>query len=139
MTRKRKLLLMIPIGIAAITLFVFVGGHVVRLLWNTLMPPIFGLPVVTFWQAFGLLALARILFGGLGHGCGRSSTRTAGDAGQVNAVPGLKHEGRPFRKTGDFQHQRFHADQPGMEFTSKGLLGRDQRRVGKAGVLIDFR
>jgi len=75
MTRKRKLLLMIPIGIAAITLFVFVGGHVVRLLWNTLMPPIFGLPVVTFWQAFGLLALARILFGGLGHGCGRSGMR----------------------------------------------------------------
>lgn len=36
------------------------------LLWNWLMPLIFGLSIITFWQALGLLALAKILFGG-GH------------------------------------------------------------------------
>ena len=39
---------------------------VVMLLWNWLMPAIFDLAVINFWQALGLLALARILFGGFG-------------------------------------------------------------------------
>ncbi len=43
----------------------------VLLLWNWLMPAIFGLGVITFWQALGLLVLAKILFGG-GHGPHRS-------------------------------------------------------------------
>jgi hypothetical protein len=35
-------------------------------LWNALMPDIFALPALNYWQAAGLLVLARILFGGLG-------------------------------------------------------------------------
>ena len=60
---------MIPIGIAAVALFAFIGGEVVKLLWNWLMPALFGLPVLSFWQALGLLALSRILVGG--HGLSR--------------------------------------------------------------------
>jgi hypothetical protein len=37
------------------------------LLWNWLLPPLFGWREITFWQALGLLALCRILFGGLGR------------------------------------------------------------------------
>jgi len=37
-------------------------------LWNILMPGIFALPVINYWQAAGLVVLARILFGGLGPG-----------------------------------------------------------------------
>lgn len=33
------------------------------LLWNWLMPTIFGLPQITFWQAMGLNALSSMLFG----------------------------------------------------------------------------
>jgi hypothetical protein len=44
-----------------------VVGIAVMLLWNWLMPDVFGLAALSFWQALGLLALARILFGGLGH------------------------------------------------------------------------
>src|SRR5574341_1143280 len=41
-----------------------------------LAPVLFGWPSITFWQALGLLALCRILFGGLGlHGSGRSGFR----------------------------------------------------------------
>ena len=39
-------------------------GFVVMLLWNGLIPVLFNGPVVTFWQAAGLLLLSRILFFG---------------------------------------------------------------------------
>jgi hypothetical protein len=55
-------------GIVGITIFIFLGGKVVQLLWNWLLPPLFGFPMVSFWQALGLLLLSRILFGGLGRG-----------------------------------------------------------------------
>ena len=53
----------------AVMLAVFAGIFVgfcfsVRELWNWLMPAIFGLPHIGFWQALGLLLLSRILFGG---------------------------------------------------------------------------
>ena len=66
-----------PLVIPVFVGFVALGGAVVRLLWNWLLPPLFGWHPITFWQALGLLALCRILFGGLGlHGSGRSSART---------------------------------------------------------------
>ena len=74
----RKLAVMVPIGIAAIAIFTFVGGQLVMQLWNWLMPAIFGLPSLTFWQAVGLLALSRILFGGMGLG-GRGGGKSQDD------------------------------------------------------------
>lgn len=41
-------------------------GLVVMSLWNALLPAILGVKSIGFWQALGLLALSRILFGGLG-------------------------------------------------------------------------
>src|SRR5215472_14428189 len=76
MTRKMKTMLIIPVGLAAVALFAFLGGQSVRLLWNWLLPPLFGWREITFWQALGILALCRILFGGFGrHGVSRSSMR----------------------------------------------------------------
>ena len=62
---KRKWMFLAPV---AIGLFVTLGGQVVSHLWNWLMPGIFGWHEITFWQALGLLALCRILFGGGGPG-----------------------------------------------------------------------
>jgi hypothetical protein len=71
MTRRMKMLLIAPFAIVGIVVFIALGGMLVQLLWNWLLPPLFGLPAVTFWQAIGLLALCRILFGGVGtRGCG---------------------------------------------------------------------
>jgi hypothetical protein len=39
-------------------------GQAVHYLWNWLMPALFRLPTLTFWQAVGLLALSWMLFGG---------------------------------------------------------------------------
>jgi hypothetical protein len=41
-------------------------GALFMVLWNWLIPDIFGGPVINFWQALGLLALVRILFGRFG-------------------------------------------------------------------------
>jgi hypothetical protein len=65
-----------PAAILGILLFGFIGGEVVKQLWNWLAPPLFGWRQITFWQAFGLLALCRILFGGSGwHRSGGSNVR----------------------------------------------------------------
>jgi hypothetical protein len=47
-----------------VIIFVAVFGTAVLLLWNGLMPGLFGLPHVTFSQAVGLMALSWLLFGG---------------------------------------------------------------------------
>ena len=65
----RRIAKWIAIGIAAIiavTIFVFIGGKIVQLLWNWLLPELFGFPQLSYWQALGLLALCRILFGSIG-------------------------------------------------------------------------
>ncbi len=62
-SNRKKMLLIAPLAILGIALFLFLGGEVVKLLWNWLLPPLFGWKMITFWQAFGLLALCRILFG----------------------------------------------------------------------------
>lgn len=53
----------------AIIVAIIIGGIaclfmaiLVKLLWNWLMPNIFGLKTITFWQAFGLSFLCDILF-----------------------------------------------------------------------------
>ncbi len=62
--RVLKVIGMVLLGIAACFLF----GLAVMLLWNWLMPLIFGLPAITYWQGIGILALASILFGRFGGG-----------------------------------------------------------------------
>jgi len=60
-----KLRFLAPIGILAI-----VAGFsaVVMLLWNWMVPVLFGLAAISFWQALGILVLCRILFGSFGGG-----------------------------------------------------------------------
>ena len=54
-------------------LFVGVFSLLVLLLWNWLMPPIFGLGTLTYFQALGLLILSKILFFGFNKRSGPSS------------------------------------------------------------------
>jgi len=48
-----------------VVLVAFVFSFVVMILWNWLMPGLFGLHPIGFWQALGLLLLSKILLGGL--------------------------------------------------------------------------
>lgn len=44
--------------------FIIAFGFAVMGLWNWLMPALFGLPAISYWQGLGLLALSWLLFGG---------------------------------------------------------------------------
>lgn len=74
---RRKWIFWAPLAILGLLVFIAVGGEIVRQLWNWLLPPLFGWRPITFWQALGMLALCRILFGGFGgRGSGRSNVRS---------------------------------------------------------------
>jgi hypothetical protein len=72
-TKMIKKIFKIPGIIISIAAIAFLCGWVTMLLWNWLMPVIFNLPVITFWQSFGLIILAKLVFGGMhphhGRGC----------------------------------------------------------------------
>ncbi len=73
---RRRIFWIAPLAILAMVAFVLIGGEVVKLLWNWLLPALFGWRLITFWQAVALLALCRILFGRFGaRGFGRPNFR----------------------------------------------------------------
>jgi hypothetical protein len=55
---------MVVIGVLIALLFALIFGFAVKALWNWLMPEVFGLGAITYWQAFGVLVLGRLIFGG---------------------------------------------------------------------------
>ena len=78
----------VPAAITGMIIVITLGGLVVRLLWNWLVPPLFGWREITFWQALGLLALCRVLFGGSGwHGSVRSNLRRRMEERCANMTP----------------------------------------------------
>jgi len=54
-------------GVIIAAAMALILGVVVMWLWNWLMPDIFGLTKITFWQAWGLIVLAHILFKSFPH------------------------------------------------------------------------
>jgi hypothetical protein len=52
----------ITLFLGTIAIIIVLLGYPVMLLWNWLMPELFSLPVITFWQAIGLNILCTILF-----------------------------------------------------------------------------
>ena len=65
--RARRVVKFVILAILLVPLF----GFVMMLLWNWLMPTLFGLPKIGFWQAWGLFVLSKILFGGFRGQAGR--------------------------------------------------------------------
>jgi hypothetical protein len=59
-----------PFFILLAAAFVLAMTYLVMALWNALLPELFHLPVITLGQAFGLLVLSKILFGGFRGGPG---------------------------------------------------------------------
>jgi hypothetical protein len=54
-----RVIKIVMIALVAVTVMSFI----VMSLWNGLMPPLFGLRTIGFWQAMGILVLSKILFG----------------------------------------------------------------------------
>ncbi len=76
-------------GLVLAAALAFLFGWIVMLLWNWLMPEIFKLPRIGYWQAWGLVLLSHILIkpvfgghGGSGHGQGRGECKDGGGKGR---------------------------------------------------------
>jgi len=62
-----KLIIGIVFSVGTIALFAFIaliGAIPTYFLWNWLMPDLFELPSLNFWQAWGIFWLASVLFKG---------------------------------------------------------------------------
>ncbi len=59
------------LGIIAVVGLAILFGFIIMWLWNWLMPDLFGIATITYWQAIGIFLLAKILFGGCGGGGGK--------------------------------------------------------------------
>lgn len=60
-----KFFSLVGVGVLALGLVIvmsLIPAWLVLVLWNWLMPAIFGLPTIAFWQAFGITILFGILF-----------------------------------------------------------------------------
>lgn len=51
--------ILLIVGIWVISLFFW--AWIVMLIWNCLMPVVFDLPVISYWQSMGIYALCSIL------------------------------------------------------------------------------
>src|ERR1700761_5380417 len=87
----RKKMIFIP--------FLVIGGlalvsYIVMLLWNALIPDIFHLGVITYWQAAGILILSKILFG-------------FGKGGHRGGAPWMRNRMERFKNMSPEEKERF--------------------------------
>ena len=87
----RKKMIFIP--------FLVIGGlalvsYIVMLLWNALIPVIFHVTAITFWQAAGILILSKILFG-------------FGKGGHRGGAPWMRQRMERFKNMSPEEQQRF--------------------------------
>lgn len=62
--KRKKRLIFIPVAIGCL----FLASLVIMLLWNNILPGLFGFSMLTYWQAMGLFILCKLLFGFGGGG-----------------------------------------------------------------------
>jgi hypothetical protein len=75
--KSYSLLRIVKIPVLAMLFVVVLAGlgFVVMSLWNWLMPALFGLKLIGYWQGVGLILLSKILFGGFRGSAGRGGRR----------------------------------------------------------------
>ena len=76
--KAARIFSMIVIGLITAACLGLVFGIFVRELWNWIMPDLFGLKTITYWQAFGIVILGHMIFGGSGGGRGESKSHHRG-------------------------------------------------------------
>jgi len=65
----------VVLGIVGGSALAVLFGFIVMWLWNRLMGGIFGLPELSYWEAVGVLILAKIFFGCMGGGGGHHKSK----------------------------------------------------------------
>ncbi|HML68887.1 MAG TPA: hypothetical protein PKA81_10880 [Clostridia bacterium] len=91
------------LGIAGAFLMGLLFGNLIMWLWNWLMPKLFGLPVIGFWEGLGLFLLAKILFGFGGSG-------SSGDGEKKHPKHGKRHHHYGEGETRDWKDWEYYDD-----------------------------
>lgn len=97
-------------GAIAITGLAILFGFVIMWLWNWLMPEIFGLTTLKYWQAVGLFILLKILLGGIGGGGGKKSSKKIDDRCESNSKTDFskwKHYDKFWKEEGDEHYKKY--------------------------------
>ena len=87
----RKKLIFIPFLVVGILALI---SYIVMLLWNNLLPDIFHVTTISYWQAAGILILSKILFG------------FGGPKGRGGA-PWMRHKMERFKNMTPEEQERF--------------------------------
>ncbi|MDF2572513.1 MAG: hypothetical protein K0R55_4117 [Sporomusa sp.] len=66
-SRGKIIVIHVFAGILMALIFGLIFGYFVMLLWNNLLPDIFGLKEITYWQGVGLVIMFRLFFGSHGY------------------------------------------------------------------------
>lgn len=119
MMYRRKWFFIIPLIFVAIIAF----GFVTMALWNALLPEIFNLPVINFWQAAGLLILARLFFGS-GH------SKWRGNSNHLNSEFRNKIKNMtPEEKKEFFRNMHYHRNNWHRECSDKKEYSTNEKSV----------
>jgi len=78
--RGWRFILHVLAGLVMAVAFGILFGYFIMLLWNNLLPDLFGWKQITFLQGIGLVILCRLLFGS--HGCHRRGHHGPGRFGK---------------------------------------------------------
>jgi Ca2+/H+ antiporter, TMEM165/GDT1 family len=62
----KKIMGFAVLGIICVSLL----GYAIMFLWNSILVPVLSISQISFWQALGIFALSKILFGGMGTSFG---------------------------------------------------------------------
>jgi len=102
---------LIIFGIIAIVGLAILFGFVIMWLWNWLMPELFGLTTLTYWQAVGLFILFKILLGGCGgSGKSKSSSKSSKSSCKKEGKSDFskwKHYDNFWKEEGDKAYQEY--------------------------------
>jgi hypothetical protein len=91
----------IIVGAAAIVGLAILFGFIIMWLWNWLMPDLFGLTTLTYWQAVGLFILFKILIGGCGSGGSSKKSKECKDDSKKTDFSKWKHYDKFWKEEGD--------------------------------------
>ena len=98
-------------GAIAIIGLMILFGFVIMWLWNWLMPEIFGLTTLSFWQSVGLIALVKLLLGGFSGGRGhKKSSRKSGEDCKKDSKTDFskwKHYDKFWKEEGNDSYQQY--------------------------------
>lgn len=101
----------IILGIIAVAGLAILFGFIIMWLWNWLIPEIFGLTPLTYWQAVGIFILFKILLGGFGGG-GKSNESSKGSKSSCRKEPKSdfskwKHYDKFWKEEGDDAYKAY--------------------------------